>query len=973
MRSPPVLIGGYYWSIKAYPRGNDGSSLMSVYIDCSPSPDNDDKDSEGPESGQSQGVSHSNKAAPLSAQALTNGAPASDVLMPSGPATIEIADKAGAEMAQPGIKNGTEGKSRWEVPAQILCVAYNPDEPRVNAFERGDHRFNHKSTDWGWRRFCGPWKILHLRASNQRQAMLRNDTLAFTAYIRTVKDDTAALWWHAPDGEQEWDHFERLGLCRMVSKDGLSAAVSALSTWLHIFPFSPSLKRLQEAHEKDRLNRPLFDDLLFCQKELVSQSPGGEHEVDIHHSCELISWYDAVEYEPDVVAVWDILRRALSYEASQLKSMAEARDVFNDILMLRQPDAGKQVAAFDDQLRASENSKEPCNVQEAIDLALTYEKTEERVWKTFDGGHHSLKGPPSVLQVELRRQRYDTKARKWKKSAHRVGLNETITFAPQALDSSHEYSLFGLVVHSGGLESKDYYSIMQPEGPGTRWIKYSGDKAERGVECVTAKQAIKAHEGSDTADPNSAVAYVVTYVRSDLFPKPPEVGNGKSTSATIASTHSEMKQDFTSEPMDEDDEGAPVPVCVYQSPLFEGHNNLGVLDWANVADNDPRISVLVIHDNSTIAALVDAVIDTLKAKFPNSEEKYGIWFVNTFMNNPAMENVLRAPDVVPMDAFTSNELIRTANVYYDVMRVWIHIIPGEIGVQKDHSRVGKIEGISPQPNSDVEQSMQIEEAEQHSDSPPAPLTQFTQSSGIEQPSVEPGGLPSTIDHLTMIPDVDTPMEGNAGASASAIHLSNSTANEQNPTVQAADQTARADSILDQVTIVGDADIPMEGNTEPQSSASQAVDSFQNEQAQMDPSESHTSTNQAAAARDGDTPMEGSAEVATVDPPPPPKPAWNPRLDIDFLNNDENIYLFIKSFDPSVPGFRGVKALFVKAHDKVGEIVKRILSIPEYQAIDVWEERTTAHVTPVSTGSRFLDVSVRSGSILIAQRRPSPSE
>jgi len=39
MRSPSVLIDGYYWHIKVYPRGNEGTPLMSVYIECSTSPD----------------------------------------------------------------------------------------------------------------------------------------------------------------------------------------------------------------------------------------------------------------------------------------------------------------------------------------------------------------------------------------------------------------------------------------------------------------------------------------------------------------------------------------------------------------------------------------------------------------------------------------------------------------------------------------------------------------------------------------------------------------------------------------------------------------------------------------------------------------------------------------------------------------------------------------------------------------------
>ena len=34
MRSPPAYVGGYWWTIKFFPRGN-GSQSLSVYVECS--------------------------------------------------------------------------------------------------------------------------------------------------------------------------------------------------------------------------------------------------------------------------------------------------------------------------------------------------------------------------------------------------------------------------------------------------------------------------------------------------------------------------------------------------------------------------------------------------------------------------------------------------------------------------------------------------------------------------------------------------------------------------------------------------------------------------------------------------------------------------------------------------------------------------------------------------------------------------
>ena len=887
MRSPPVLIGDYYWSIKVFPRGNDGSPFMSVYIECSPHP-NDDQTTEPSNDRQSSQDLRTALPGSLPKDPPREDTSSSDTPRPSDSAVTPVCEQGkGNQTAGAAAEGGPKPQVKWEVPAQILCVAYNPDEPRVNAFERGDHRFHHKTSDWGWRRFCGPWKVLHLRASNQRQALLRNDTLSFTAYIRTVKDTTGSLWWHAPTGEPQWDHYERLGLNRLVSKDvGSSAAVSALSTWLHLYPFSSSLKSLQESQEKDRRDRPLFDDLEFYRKELMSTSQDAEHDIDFHNSVEYIEWYDAVQCEADVIAFWDILRRALSSEASGVKPMSKAKDYFKDILMLKQPDAGKQAHATSGQNIEPPGETEPSSVQEAIDLAMTYEKKEDRVWKTFDGLNQSLTEPPSILQVELHRQKYNAKTRQWTKSTHRIGLDEIVSLAPPTLSSRYEYSLFGIVVHCGSLESKDYYSILRPEGPRTRWIKYAGDKAERGVECLTTKQALEAHEGGLDAACTSAVAYIATYVRADLFSKLGKTTKGKAVASDIVSTESPKKGDATVQPMDEDEEGVPIPLHIYQSELFEGHNDLGVFDWNKQIDDDDHILKLEINDNASISAVVDTVVNARRERFPDRREKYGMWFLNTFMNNPAMENVLRAPDVLPMDAFTADEVLRSTNVCYDVVRIWLHIFPTEIeeNNQSDKKAMGD---PTRAPISDSDEVMQIEE---------------------EEGTVAANETPA-------------PRLGQA---------------ETASTEQAANESA----------------------TE------------------------NTTTTQSATVRDGDTPMEGNTEAEAEDMaprsprsprPPPTKPKWNPSLDMDFLKNDDNIYIFLKVFEPSGQGFRGVKAFFVKQHAVVGEELKTALSLAKDQAIDVWEEKITAHVTPISTDSRFVDVAPRSGVILIAQRRPSETE
>jgi len=683
MRSPSVLIDGYYWHIKVYPRGNEGTPLMSVYIECSTSPDIGlAADPVG--TAQAAGMPKTGDGL-MSSTADNRNTSDGNFTNASRPTPSTTNDSNLTETPQAMLsKDQAQPIKRWEVPAQLLCVAYNPEEPRVLAYDRSDHRFLEESPDWGWRRFHGPWNKLHIRERFQRRALLRNDTLCFTAYIRTIKDDTGALFWHAATGKPSWDHYDRLGLNRLlVGSAGSSAAVSALSTWLHLCPLSASIDDMEKGIEDNYRGSSLFDELDHWRHEFISSAKDVVHETSFESAVEMVDWYDTGDCAADVVAFWETLRRILSFEASDVKTIAEARDFFKDILLLKQPDAGKQVQQAQDQsgnqVEAVARSQlvEPATVQEAIDLALTYETKDDRVWKTFDGNNRSVAESPAILQVELHRQKYDTTLRNWKKLTHYIKLDDTIVFGSQNFALKQTYTLFGLVVHSGSLESKDYYSILRPQGPGNRWIKYAGDKAERGVECLTTKQAIAAHEGGKSAEITAAVAYIVTYVRNDLLSKLAIESRGVSSAAKSPSEATKHQEEPSSEPMDQDDLEDMLTIHVYHSELFEGHANLGVFDWGERGPEDTRILKLDVSTEITPNAIVDAIVKSRQEQSPNKKETYALWFLNSLLNNAAMDSVMRAPQIIPFTDRATDELMKMSGIFYGPLRVWLHVMPSK--------------------------------------------------------------------------------------------------------------------------------------------------------------------------------------------------------------------------------------------------------------------------------------------------------
>ena len=602
MRSPSVLIDGFYWNIKYYPHGNDGTEQLSIYIECSPTPyetaeaeakkaDAEEKKdaTPAPTSSADQG------AIPVidpEATASDNAtAPPAEEAAPS--VSVNAAPSTHADDMEatpiPVKKLEPEEEDPWGIPAQISCVIYNPNEPRVNFSQKGCHRFYNDNPDWGWTRFHGPWDEIHKRQRYQRQALLRNDTLAITAYIRTFKDDTKALWWHPPKDKAEWDCMAMTGVRSFDCHHQSTALIAAVSSWLHLTPIVDLIRNMRVPDpiwEANLRMRPAYEDL----QDILDGDTGAafteERELDLLPLLKTLNFYGAdVDGKMDVVMIWETLRRILNFEASGLDTVAECKssgnNMFNDVLVLKQPDPfgnDTNLSYQPQPPQIEDQESEPHSVQATIDLASHYKEKAFRMWRSFAGEEQNLVQDPAILHVELHRQRFFKEARKWKKLTHRIELNETIVF------NSYEYTLYGMIVHSGDLESKDYYSVIRPEGPGTRWLKYSGDNSPRKVEILTTKKAIYAHEGAGmSADGTAAVAYVALYVRTDRLSSAlctpfkskllPHVVAEKTSDTITAEGGALSDSKDNEEEMQED-----MPVYIYGSELFNEHTARGLCD-----------------------------------------------------------------------------------------------------------------------------------------------------------------------------------------------------------------------------------------------------------------------------------------------------------------------------------------------------------------------------------------------------------
>ena len=484
MKSDIVRIGGHDWQIKFYPRGND-SDYLSVYVECM--------------SIAAEGSKKKDRADAEAKESENSTKSTSEIPPPA-------AEPVGFQHTPLPLMNLEQVPKRQSVAAQVCVVLYNPDEPRVNYNRTCLHRFCPYSPDWGWTRFHGPHFQIGHRHRGQRQALLRNDKLAFRAYIRVMDDDTGCLWEH-PTRDNPWDSFSMTGLQSLVSGPQTSKAyVPAISSWMLLRPFRTLLYQINTpdlANAERMKPKPMIGALqkiLYSLRTLPPTSTndnGWRQPVSLEDIMDAFSWYgiENLLNKVDVVEAWEVIRTKLEEElyGTPLYDQLEA-------LFGRAKDRTTGLPTYKVSLEGVSN------MQEAIDDSADIVAPNRT--------------PPVLLQVELERQKFDMSSRSWKRVVQKIKLVDHIVLKDCG------YTLYGIITQTDGLQSGLFNAVLRPNGPGGNWYQFSDKKdfsdgkEEQLVVCLSKKQAVDQFEGFASPKPQevkeSSVAYIVLYIRDDV-------------------------------------------------------------------------------------------------------------------------------------------------------------------------------------------------------------------------------------------------------------------------------------------------------------------------------------------------------------------------------------------------------------------------------------------------------------------------
>jgi hypothetical protein len=515
VNSPAALVDGFYWSIRFFPRGNNASAL-SAYIKCTkkqPKPDSNPPESTfsfvqgGPDTDLSE----------LKPETELTTAPAVEhegvaVSSSEDSKSEEDVNKnaAEAENSRPTIASEGADKSEdeededeedWRVSAQIGMIIYNPQEPRTKYDMSSEHQFNKHNDDWGWTNFHGPWSEIHKRRRGQHQALLRNDTIAMDAYIRVFEDPTQALWWHeSQEYEKYWDSKSLAGYFPMGTPPLYhSPGVAGITAWLLLAPFRKVLQSVDTGGwRRDSTIRP---QPLLCQIQLalymMRKMKKEENYVNVNNILDQMDRFG--ESHSDVISFWEAFRRSIELELKDPNAVKQISEIFDG-----RTDDG-QIRRHTDPIVI--DVEKASSVQGGLEneLASSQEKQEF----------------PKFFPIALGRDKFDTSVREWKLLYNRVKLDEEIDVSRWAKDEKNaKYTLYGFVAHVGERSSGKFYSILRPNGPGTKWLAFEDGDGNKVFSYTRHRiQEFEGLEGEELKTNKSTrqTAYLAMYIRTDVL------------------------------------------------------------------------------------------------------------------------------------------------------------------------------------------------------------------------------------------------------------------------------------------------------------------------------------------------------------------------------------------------------------------------------------------------------------------------
>ncbi|KAL8997736.1 MAG: hypothetical protein Q9169_003065 [Polycauliona sp. 2 TL-2023] len=490
----------------------------------------------------------------------------------------------------------------WYACAQFTLCMWNKNEPSIYMCHTANHRFTAEESDWGFTRFSELRKMFAQQWEGTGRAMVENEAVSVTAYIRIYKDPTGVLWHNFIN----YNSKKETGMVGLRNQGATCYLNSLLQSLYFTNAFRKAIYQIPTENDTERKNSAWALQRLFYLLQT------NEEAVSTQELTASFGWETKQIFEQQDVQE---LSRILMERMEERMKGTEAENALAKMLVGKMKtyiscinvdyESSRIEDFWDIQLNVSGNKSLDDSFRDYVQV-----ETMDGENKYFAEGHglqDAKKGVifenfPQVLHLQLKRFEYDINRDAMMKVNDRYEFPEVFDAAPylsEGADRSEPYlyQLHGVLVHSGDLTAGHYYAFLKPTADG-HFYRFDDDKVTR----ATLRETLEENFGGDYANmvngqvgvrnpytrtlstKRSMSAYMLVYIRKsrekDILLDVAE----QETPTHLAKQLNEERAALEKKRKDREEQHLYLPISVVTEDAFKAFQGFDLTNW----DSDPN-------------------------------------------------------------------------------------------------------------------------------------------------------------------------------------------------------------------------------------------------------------------------------------------------------------------------------------------------------------------------------------------------
>lgn len=455
IRGPEFKCGGFIWNILMFPNGNNNNQL-ALYLEPHPDPSNPDIDPEN-----------------------------------------------------------------WYVCAQFGLDIWNPNHSESHISSGSFHRFNKNETDWGFSNFIdlkNLYSTNYVRqmsikvpdASQRGHAILENNQLNITAYVKVIDDSSTGVLWHSFT-TLDYDSKRATGYVGLNNQGATCYLNSLLQSYFTTKCFRKLVYQIPTEGDSKGKSVPLSLQRIFYQL-TNSKDPVATLELTKSFGWDSLDAFTQHDVQE--------LNRILMDKLESAMKGTDIENSLNPIFVgkmksyIKCVDVAYESSRVEDFWDIQLNVKGFQNLQQAFANYIEVEMLEgENKYQAGDefGYQDAKKGVvfesfPDVLHLQLKRFEYDFMIDDLVKIDDNFEFPDSIDLSPY-LDhnpaggegENWNYKLHGVLVHQGSISNGHYYALIKPSAQKSTamdsgWLRFDDDKVWKVTPNQVFHENFGAHE-----------------------------------------------------------------------------------------------------------------------------------------------------------------------------------------------------------------------------------------------------------------------------------------------------------------------------------------------------------------------------------------------------------------------------------------------------------------------------------------------